>query len=342
MNRHCAEFFLIALVLASALLLPPLAWSQQNGGAGSANVSGTVYMEKDNRPVFSAYVRLCDAGGVEVAEMFTSDSGEFVFHGIAPAKYTLQISALGFETITLDVDLAFVSDRGVPVYLKPVAATTTETAAGASSASVSVHELSLPQAARDAFAAGKKKMYVDKNLSGALADFQATVTAAPGYYEAYYQMALAHLTLGNSGEAEANLRKSIAASGDKYGEAEVGLGTVLLDRGQSAEADPLGAATAVQLRTGPVVVQPAQGFRSIEVGGARTGALAGFTNHLQAIRQYSFARAGLSGGAGGYRSVSETRPAKRGRNPGQAAAGAGSAENREWERTLTIWVRRIS
>jgi tetratricopeptide (TPR) repeat protein len=118
-----------------------------------------------------------------------------------------------------------------------VAATTTETAAGASSASVSVHELSLPQAALDAFAAGKKKMYVDKNLSGALADFQAAVTAAPGYYEAYYQMALAHLTLGNSGEAEANLRKSIAASGDKYGEAEVGLGTVLLDRGQSAEAE---------------------------------------------------------------------------------------------------------
>jgi tetratricopeptide (TPR) repeat protein len=237
MNRHCAEFFLIALVLASALIFPPRAWSQQNGSAGSANVSGTVYMEKDNRPIFSAYVRLCDGGGVEVAEMFTSDSGEFAFHDIAPAKYTLQISALGFETITLDVDLAFVSDRGVPVYLKPVAATTTETAAAASSASVSVHELSLPQAALDAFAAGKKKMYVDKNLSGALADFQAAVTAAPGYYEAYYQMALAHLTLGNSGEAEANLRKSIAASGDKYGEAEVGLGTVLLDRGQSAEAE---------------------------------------------------------------------------------------------------------
>ena len=64
-------------------------------------------MEKDNQPIFSAYVRLCDAGGVQVAEMFTSDSGEFAFHGIAPAKYTLQISALGFETITLDVDLAF-------------------------------------------------------------------------------------------------------------------------------------------------------------------------------------------------------------------------------------------
>jgi Tfp pilus assembly protein PilF len=237
MNQHCAERFLVALVFSSAWFLPSLAWSQQNGGSGSANVAGTVYMEKNNRPIFSAYVRLCDTGGVEVAEMFTSDTGEFAFHGITPGKYTLQISALGFETITVDADLAFTSDRGVPVYLKPVGLTTNTIAVEGGGASVSVHELSLPQAARDSFAAGKKKMYVDKNLPGALADFQAAVTAAPGYYEAYYQMALAHLTLGNSGDAEANLRKSIVASGDKYGEAEVGLGTVLLDRGQSAQAE---------------------------------------------------------------------------------------------------------
>ena len=194
-------------------------------------------MEKDNRPIFSAYVRLCDAGGTQVAEMFTSDSGEFAFHGIAPAKYTLQISALGFETITVDLDLGFGPERGVPVYLKPVAVSTTATAAAEGGASVSVHELSLPQAARDSYAAGKKKMYVDKDVKAALVDFQAAVKAAPGYYEAFYQMALAHLSLGHNGDAEADMRKAIAASGDKYGEAEVGLGTVLLDRGQPAEAE---------------------------------------------------------------------------------------------------------
>jgi hypothetical protein len=234
MNRHLALFGVWCLLV---VLFPSRILSQQNGGSGSANVSGTVYMEKDNRPIFSAYVRLCDAGGTQVGEMFTSDSGEFAFHGIAPAKYTLQISALGFETITVDLDLGFGPERGVPVYLKPVALSTNTIAAEGGGASVSVHELSLPQAARDSFAAGKKKMYVDKNLSGAIADFQTAVTTAPGYYEAYYQMALAHLTLGHNGDAEANLRKSISASGDKYGEAEVGLGTVLLDRGQPAEAE---------------------------------------------------------------------------------------------------------
>jgi Tfp pilus assembly protein PilF len=234
MNGHLALFGVWCLLV---LLFPSRILYEQNGGNGSANVAGTVYMEKDNRPIFSAYVRLCDAGGVKVAEMFTSDSGEFAFYGVARAKYTLQISALGFETITVDLDLAFTSDRGVPVYLKPVALNTGTTPADGGGASVSVHELSLPQAARDSYAAGKKKMYVDKDVKGALVDFQAAVKTAPGYYEAFYQMALAHLSLGNNGDAAANLRKSIAASGDKYGEAEVGLGTVLLDRGQPAEAE---------------------------------------------------------------------------------------------------------
>ena len=235
MNRHLALFGVWCLLV---LLFPSRILSEQNSGGGSANVTGTVYMEKDNRPIFSAYVRLCDAGGAEVAEMFTSDSGEFSFHGIPPAKYTLQISAVGFENITLDLDLSMAPDRGVPVYLKPVAAKVDAPAGGGNGgASVSVHELSLPQAARDSYAAGKKKMYMDKNLPGALEDFQAAVKTAPGYYEAFYQMALAHLSLGNNGDAEANLRKSIAASGDKYGEAEVGLGTVLLDRGQPGEAE---------------------------------------------------------------------------------------------------------
>ena len=96
MNRHLA---LSGVWCVLALLFPPGILSQQNGSTGSASVAGTVYVEKDNRPIFSAYVRLCDAGGTEIANMFTSDTGEFAFHGIAPAKYTLQISAPGFETI---------------------------------------------------------------------------------------------------------------------------------------------------------------------------------------------------------------------------------------------------
>ena len=65
---------------------------------------------------------------------------------------------------------------------------------------------------------------------GAAGNRSAPAAAAgPGYYEAFYQMALVNLTLHNAPDAEANLRKSIEVSGDKYADAEVGLGTVLLD-----------------------------------------------------------------------------------------------------------------
>jgi tetratricopeptide (TPR) repeat protein len=50
-------------------------------------------------------------------------------------------------------------------------------------------------------------------------------------------MALAYLTIGKPEDAEKSFRKSIEVSGDKYGEADVGLGKVLLDKGNSVEAE---------------------------------------------------------------------------------------------------------
>ena len=48
---------------------------------------------------------------------------------------------------------------------------------------------------------------------------------------------MAYLTLGNPEAAEKSLRKSVEVSGDKYGAADVGLGTVMLDRGSFSEGE---------------------------------------------------------------------------------------------------------
>jgi tetratricopeptide (TPR) repeat protein len=143
----------------------------------------------------------------------------------------LQVSAVGFESNSTSVDLSFNSDRGIPIYLKPTPAAASESAPAAS---ISAHEMSIPKAARDLLISGEKKFYVDKNTDAGMADFRSAVAAAPGYYEAYYQIALADATLGKKPEAEASLRKSIEVSRDSYGEAEVGLGTMLLERGDAA------------------------------------------------------------------------------------------------------------
>jgi tetratricopeptide (TPR) repeat protein len=239
MNRKIA---LGSLLLCFCLLIPPGAAAQRGGTAASGGlggvidavaVTGTVY-ETGNKPVMHATVRLCDGGGNRIDEEVTSDNGQFSFHELQRGNYILQISAYGFEDTSIDVDLNFNSSRGIPIYLKAFSADASE---AVGSAKVSAHEMSMPKAARDAFAAGKKKMYVDKNAQSALADFQAAVATAPGYYEAFHQMALAEVNLGKSTDAEAHLRKAIELSGDKYGEANVSLGTILLDRGQSAEGE---------------------------------------------------------------------------------------------------------
>jgi tetratricopeptide (TPR) repeat protein len=240
MDRRLA----LAFLLCFSLLIPFRVLAQRtsagNGiSAGSAAasaviVTGTVYNEKGNRTVMQALVQLCDGGGNMLAQEITTDNGEFSFRGLERENYILQVSADGFAPTSASVDLSYNSERGIPIYLKAVSEDANERAA---SAKVSAHEMSMPKAARDSFAAGKKKMYVDKNPQGALVDFQDAVAAAPGYYEAFHQLALVEIDLGKSADAEANLRKAIEVSGDKYGEADVSLGTVLLDRGQSAEGE---------------------------------------------------------------------------------------------------------
>ena len=238
MNRRVA----LSSLFCFSLLIPFRTLGQRGGGgtvgsvgnaASAVAVTGTVY-EAGNKPIMHATVRLCDGGGNRLDEEITSDNGQFSFHELQRGNYILQVSAYGFEDSSTEVDLNYSSDRGIPVYMKPNSGGAGESVAAAK---VSAHEMSMPKTARDAFAAGKKKMYVDKNAQGALTDFQAAVAAAPDYYEAFHQMALIELDLGKSADAETHLRKAIEVSGDKYGEADVCLGTILLNRGESAEGE---------------------------------------------------------------------------------------------------------
>ena len=139
----------------------------------------------------------------------------------------------GYEHATTSVDISLMPARGVVIRLKPASGEK----GAASSGSISAHELSMPQKARDLVNSGKKKMQMDKNAQGALQDFQAAIAVAPAYYEAYYHAGMASLALGKRDDAESSFRKSIELSGNKYCEADVGLGTMMLDRSEFAEGE---------------------------------------------------------------------------------------------------------
>jgi Tfp pilus assembly protein PilF len=225
-----------ALGFCCFALLPHQALAQR-GIAGSTNtvsVTGTVLSDSHNQRVSQAAVRLCDSGGNLVSETVANDSGEFFFRGITRTTYILSISANGFQSQDVHLDLSFGSDRGMSVYLKPLPG---KSPAPAPASSVSTHEMSMPQKARDLVAAGEKKIYQGKNPQGGLHDLEQAIAIAPGYYEAYYQTAMAYVSLGKSAEAEKAFRQSIDISGDKYGEAAVGLGALLVNSGNSAEGE---------------------------------------------------------------------------------------------------------
>jgi len=223
MNRLCA-----AAVAVVFLSLFPAARS-----ANAASVTGTVFSEEDRR-IEHATVKLCDGGGATIAEEVTTDSGEFAFHGLMRGAYMLAVSAVGFQPQDLPVDLSFASERGVTVYLKTTSKAPKPTSPGAT---VSAHEMSMPHAARDLVDTGKRKFWANKDHEGGLADLSRAVAMAPDYYEAYYEIGLAYMGLGKQSDAEQNFRKSLDISGDKFGDAYVGLGSVLANRGNVADGE---------------------------------------------------------------------------------------------------------
>jgi tetratricopeptide (TPR) repeat protein len=226
MNRLVLGAGVAAFLLVSSEC--GLASSAGREPAERVALGGAVYSAQDNHRIDHADVRLCDAHGSSLETQISDASGEFSFRGLAPGSYTLAVAAVGFEHQDLPVDLSLTSDLGVAVYLKPESG---KLNGAAPATAISAHEMTMPQEARDKLAAAKAKLWRDKNLEGGITDVQQVVAATPNYYEAYCEMGLAYLMMGKIADAEASFRKSLEVSGGKYGDAEVGLGSTLINKG---------------------------------------------------------------------------------------------------------------
>lgn len=219
-------------------LLSSAALHAQRGGASSSSsdrrsLGGTVYFP-GNKPAENVSVELHSSEGTFIAPAITTASGGFEFYNLASGTYALQVNQQDYQPMDIPVDLTLTSNRGVVIYLTPIA---NAKAAAPAHSTVSAHELSMPAKARELMESGKKKLYQDKNAQAAIEDFQQAVAVAPDYYEAHYQAAIACLILGDMGGAEKGFRKSIDVSGDKYGDADIGLGRILLDKGAVPDAE---------------------------------------------------------------------------------------------------------
>jgi tetratricopeptide (TPR) repeat protein len=225
MRRLCLAMFLVL-----SILLPSTARSQAN----STTLSGNVMTAEGNRRVEGARIRLCDDARNLIQESVTTSSGSFGFGRLRRAQYIVTVAADGFEPTELHADLSFSSQRGITIYLKSLAK---EKAPDSSGPSVSAHELSLPEDARDLLHSGRKALYAEKNPTSALKRFDRALKKAPDCYEAEYGKGIAYVTLRQMPEAEHSFREALKKSKDKYGDAEIALGTLLLDDGQLADGE---------------------------------------------------------------------------------------------------------
>jgi tetratricopeptide (TPR) repeat protein len=226
----------VLFLFAADLLSSPCSHAWQFSGNrpddNNLTINGNVYYDDGNQPAAHVLVQLQGSEGESRQQEETTDSGWFEFRRLAGGTYVLMVDVQGYERVATTVDMSFMPEKGVVLRLKSLPGEK-KTAA----ASVSAHELSMPARARDLMSAGKKKLYTDKNAQGALENFQSAIVAAPGYYEAHYQLGMAYLSLGKRDDAEASFRKSIEISSDKYCEADVGLGTLMLDRLDFAQGE---------------------------------------------------------------------------------------------------------
>jgi hypothetical protein len=230
---HRASVALSGLCVVFCL---PCRICSQAGSRSSVSLSGVVLSEGGNQYIANASVRLSTDGQSSWQEFVTNDSGEFSFQGLPPGRFILQVRASGFDPLDRPVDLSFAPERGLSIFMKP---TKTPNGQGATVPSISVHELSMPAAARELLASGRRKFYLEKNPQGGLRDFQSAVAKAPDYYEAYHQIGLAYLSLHDLADAEKSLRKSVELSHSEFPDADIALGSLLADHGDPANGEPL-------------------------------------------------------------------------------------------------------
>jgi tetratricopeptide (TPR) repeat protein len=106
----------------------------------------------------------------------------------------------------------------------------------ARNASVSVHELLIPNKARKAFNKGTQ-LLAAKEFAAGIVEFQHAIKAFPDFYEAYYKIGLAQLQLNREAEAQSAFNASITLSKSRYAPSLFGLAIILGNQKQFAKAE---------------------------------------------------------------------------------------------------------
>jgi tetratricopeptide (TPR) repeat protein len=232
------EKFFPILVLSFFLNLTLLAWTppakaqvsklEDTGG----EISGTVLLELDKRPASQVVVSLKSRIAGIARNVLTDLEGRFKVQNLPHGIYDVAVHEEGYEAAQTSARLDGPSANLV-VYLKSRSGPIPR-----SRYAVSVRELKIPGKAQDEFQTGLRKL-AKNDPAGSLTHFTKAIQVFPGYFEAYYHLGVAEMTLGYANQALRDFQVSIDLSGGRYALAEFGYGYLLCQQGRPGEAEKI-------------------------------------------------------------------------------------------------------
>jgi tetratricopeptide (TPR) repeat protein len=237
----------LVVLFAIALIVPSLPLAAQRdldvpaNRPGRFGIYGNLLDAETNTPMENVMIELKSFTGPTVANVMTNAYGRFIINDLAGGTYNLIIERDGYQPIYQQVNLS--STTALQLELRRIL----PLGSVPGGATVSVRELSIPKKARDAMQKGYNLLYQKSDYKGSLNEFLRAIKEYPDYHEAYTQMAVAHMRMGDVPRSEEALRKSIALSKDTSDEAFLLLATLLTDAQRFAEAEPM-AQKAVELK----------------------------------------------------------------------------------------------
>ena len=160
----------------------------------------------------------------------------------AAGSYQVVVEEMGYQTATQRLDVNG-PVSGIYIELRSVHTAGTMVSGNPT---VSARELSIPRKAHDDMQKGLAKLNGKPDYQGSIKDFERAIQEYPDYHEAYAQMGVAYLHLGNNTNSEQALRKSLELSKNQDVDALIWLATLLSNGDKYAEAEPL-ARKAVDL-----------------------------------------------------------------------------------------------
>ncbi len=227
---------LMAILLLSAVPCRPQARPPRTETAPRTfYIRGAIRTADEGRPIEMVRVDLKRLTGETVGTTFTRSNGEFEFGGLPNGVYYIVLEERGYEPVRESVEIFNTARAGVLIFLKR------NVVLGPSEPGqvISAHELTIPRRAREAAQKGMARLYEKQDPRGSLNHFQRAIAEAPSYYEAYLQMGVAYLRLGETSEAEQALRKSVELSEGRYSEAHFALAQLLSNADRFTEAEPV-------------------------------------------------------------------------------------------------------